>query len=555
MTLYRKLSPDLFGNLNSIKEEFLKICMSNIKDGVKALKQGMTNEEKDNGKNRVARSIDAICKFIDEFEGLRNRSKKANDSAPKMAVHFKNQMGAAYMPKKGELYLSKLTTIKELIKEICNQITPRPAEYELTLLYKGKDLSQNELKTLADYKFEEKGNIILTKKAFYDDFFTPEMLFTPEFEDKDLLDNLNNLKSFGIQADDEVIKLALRKTKNNMNDALDMLIGDDIVNLIKEVEDKNTQNAFVPIMDKQEVKENKDSNEEGKENKEEEEDEKLNLILSNKEEYFDLLFDLLNLGVTEINVQAWNLLTQIPVNKKLYKSIKDLEIKEEKDWDALMDSENMYKLLYSLQIINSLICSPDNDQIDETELQERYEWRLKFLRLGGFDHLLRILLEHSYVEDSLKLQRKSRSQRRKNKIEDQNKGKSSFFNFLVNYSIHQAGLYMINIIKIFIQASLLANPSEDNMLYNIISQSSTSPFLKKSKIFFPTQPPTLNTFGLLIDVSDTSKDTSSHNTPNFASPKSANTPQPIAENAFKINDSDYEVVPTKLSRKVTQVSF
>jgi len=35
LTLYKKLSPDLIENLNQIKEEFLKICMSHIKDGVK----------------------------------------------------------------------------------------------------------------------------------------------------------------------------------------------------------------------------------------------------------------------------------------------------------------------------------------------------------------------------------------------------------------------------------------------------------------------------------------------------------------------------------------
>lgn len=40
MVLYRKLSPELFGSLNSIKEEFLKICMSNIKDGVSGVKEG-----------------------------------------------------------------------------------------------------------------------------------------------------------------------------------------------------------------------------------------------------------------------------------------------------------------------------------------------------------------------------------------------------------------------------------------------------------------------------------------------------------------------------------
>jgi len=37
-------------------------------------------------------------------------------------------------------------------------------------------------------------------------------------------------------------------------------------------------------------------------------EEKLNLIISNKAEYFDLLFDLLNLGIGEITAAVWNLL-------------------------------------------------------------------------------------------------------------------------------------------------------------------------------------------------------------------------------------------------------
>lgn len=124
---------------------------------------------------------------------------------------------------------------------------------------------------------------------------------------------------------------------------------------------------------------------------------------------------------------------------------------------------------------------------------------------------------------------------------------------IVNFSIHKAGLYVINIIKIFIQASLLANTEEDNMIYNIISQSSTSPFMKKTKIAIQAQPPTFNTGGLLIDISDGSKDNSSHNTPNFASPKSANT-QTNLDQAFKI-DSDFEVVPLKSSKRASQVGF
>jgi len=41
---------------------------------------------------------------------------------------------------------------------------------------------------------------------------------------------------------------------------------------------------------------------------------KLNEMISNRTECFDLLFDLLNLGLSEITDAAWTLLTQIPVN-------------------------------------------------------------------------------------------------------------------------------------------------------------------------------------------------------------------------------------------------
>lgn len=48
-------------------------------------------------------------------------------------------------------------------------------------------------------------------------------------------------------------------------------------------------------------------------------------------------------------------------------------------------------MLYSIQIVNSLI-SVNNEKLSEAEIQERYEWRLRFLELGGFDHLYSILI-------------------------------------------------------------------------------------------------------------------------------------------------------------------
>ena len=42
---------------------------------------------------------------------------------------------------------------------------------------------------------------------------------------------------------------------------------------------------------------------------------KLNEMISNRSECFDLLFELLNLGVPDITQASWSLLTQVPVNQ------------------------------------------------------------------------------------------------------------------------------------------------------------------------------------------------------------------------------------------------
>lgn len=54
-------------------------------------------------------------------------------------------------------------------------------------------------------------------------------------------------------------------------------------------------------------------------------EDKLNLIVSNKAEYFDLLFELLNLGVPDITQAVWKLMMQVPINQKLFNRMKSLE--------------------------------------------------------------------------------------------------------------------------------------------------------------------------------------------------------------------------------------
>jgi len=96
---------------------------------------------------------------------------------------------------------------------------------------------------------------------------------------------------------------------------------------------------------------------------------------------------------------------QVPVNQSLLQKIKTLQDvkqlaeKEIQGWSEIVDPASTYKMLYSLQILNTLI-SVNNERLSEGEVQERFEWCQRFLELGGFDHLYTIL-STSDVQDML----------------------------------------------------------------------------------------------------------------------------------------------------------
>lgn len=92
----------------------------------------------------------------------------------------------------------------------------------------------------------------------------------------------------------------------------------------------------------------------------------------------------------------------------------------------------MYKLLYSLQIVNSFILLPEDQQSQE-EIEERQAWRAKFLDLGGFSHLYQILMDTQQFHLSA----------------EQYKSNAKCVGFL------------LNVVKLFIQAALLSEPCED----------------------------------------------------------------------------------------------
>lgn len=245
-------------------------------------------------------------------------------------------------------------------------------------------------------------------------------------------------------------------------------------------------------------------------------EDKLNLIVSNKAEYFDLLFELLNLGVPDITQAVWKLMMQVPINQKLFNSMRSLQTiqaaqvdsiveAEARGWQAIIDPNSPYKMLYSLQILNTLV-SVNNQLLSDLELQERHEWRQRFLELGGFTHLYMILITSDVAEmlsvcpaaslgppeQSLlgkkmgaglphqqRQLKKSRSKLIKSSLQSQieaaqaRKGQGN--------KVDQARClsYLISIVKIFLHAALLTVDYEN--LLSLVVQSSTSPFRNDRK--------------------------------------------------------------------------
>lgn len=67
----------------------------------------------------------------------------------------------------------------------------------------------------------------------------------------------------------------------------------------------------------------------------------------------------------------------------------------EAQWNRIIDPESTHKMLYSLQLVNQLI-TINNEKLTDLEIQERFNWRQRFLELGGFNHLYKILLSYNF---------------------------------------------------------------------------------------------------------------------------------------------------------------
>lgn len=119
-------------------------------------------------------------------------------------------------------------------------------------------------------------------------------------------------------------------------------------------------------------------------------------ILSENQSYFDSLFDLLRLP--NINrQQVWDIVTHLPTNQRILHDLKQLDEQKLSDsagaieifWSHLLDPSSVFRALYTLRIIASLIPAASDPP---EKIAEKKQWCRRFYYAGGFHHLFALLI-------------------------------------------------------------------------------------------------------------------------------------------------------------------
>lgn len=315
-----------------IQESFIKRCMSYIESVPMILDEESIS--------KISRCLVLISDFIDEFD-----TKSPQDSIT-LSIQYKPRYSSMSNP--SSISFSPLTCWSEAKSQIIDLI--KPDSFPI-FLHKNQVLEKiSDFTTLRDLNIEDK-SIIIVKEQDLDD---ENLEIPPPVESES---SLQGLKSIFENLSDDLLKLALEKCDNQVDEAVCFLTGEgNIESLQEQLVCTSKPVKVAPRY-------------------------KLTDILSNDHVYFSQLFELFSYGNLQINLKIWQLLNKVSVNVKAFEEIKQLN--DCINWDNLFDSSCMFKLLYSLQIADEIMAK-DFDG----------EWMEKLFRKGGLGHLYSVFVRY-----------------------------------------------------------------------------------------------------------------------------------------------------------------
>lgn len=325
----------------SIQEDFIRICMKYISNTVPAIIMDEASVTK------ISRCLMLIIDFIQDFE---NSSGTSHDTGNELHVTVRNQCKSADQTREFVVVLFSNMTWFQASSIISNRIG---SSDRVVFLLRGNFIDKKQdNKTVEELGIDSSVKIIVNDD-YGDDI---EMIQSEGVPPPiDVQASLGNLKMIFEDINDDILRLALEKSDGQVEDAVTLLTEDGAIEKLQQQLDKaRFKKRPVEIY-------------------------RLSNILSNTQEYFNLLFELFSFGNIKLNTRILNLLSKIPVNEQILEELKSLEFRN--DWNNLLDSRCVFKLLYSLQIVDSIIRQEDSEL-----------WRNRFLSLGGVKHIYQILI-------------------------------------------------------------------------------------------------------------------------------------------------------------------
>ena len=407
-----KLSTHLIDK--SSRVSFIETAVKHIRKSYELLKENLSLAPPDNASiQRISRSLDFISGFLQEYGELHIHRGKQNP-ADAIQVIISNQLPGAQAPKKFNITLYKTMTFSEAKSLIASKLTPPVVPREITLISRGSILD-NEGAILDELKIQNEQTIMCTKNTSADDtemqpiplMNGPEPM--PQNEDAaDIWQKVENIQAFMPHLETDFVKWVLKRKNYDADDAATSLLDPGLEEFYRGEFEKEEKEEKQPKVQEITTSKNEGSGDAFKALQP-----SMSQSLSNNIETLNLFFELLGLESAEIEAKVWNLLVNLPLNKEIYESIKNVFGENEYedfetiiDWPSVLDPQSTSKLLYSLQIVHTFISCEATDESGGEDSLNKSAWRINFLRNEGFGYLLNFLTkipESSFLKSTKNL--------------------------------------------------------------------------------------------------------------------------------------------------------
>lgn len=95
------------------------------------------------------------------------------------------------------------------------------------------------------------------------------------------------------------------------------------------------------------------------------------LKISKNEAYFDQLMSLLDKSSALVSSEAWSLIQMLATSPEIYTRVLKLQSAKDNDkidWSKFFDNNSVYKLLYTLQIVEAVMEEGEGQGLEKIEV-------------------------------------------------------------------------------------------------------------------------------------------------------------------------------------------